>query len=143
MADILHRFHVAAPAAEVFEAIATREGLNAWWTLDAQGRAVPDTSWRFFFSKDFDWKGRTVSVSPGKLIEWVFTDAEPDWTGTKLRIELKPVSGGTSVEFSHTDWNEASDHYRTSSFCWALYLRLLKRYVERGEVVPYAERDDA
>ena len=31
----------------------------------------------------------------------------------------------------------------TSTFCWAMYLRLLKRFVEAGEVVPYAERLDA
>jgi hypothetical protein len=35
-----------------------------------------------------------------------------------------------------------SAHYRTSSFCWAMYLRLLKRYVEHGEVVPYEKRLD-
>ena len=37
----------------------------------------------------------------------------------------------------------ANAHYRTSAFCWAMYLRLLKKYVETGEVVPYERRLEA
>ena len=48
----------------------------------------------------------------------------------------------TLVSFHHLNWPEASDHYRTSCFCWAMYLRLLKRYVEVGEVVPYEQQLD-
>jgi hypothetical protein len=45
--------------------------------------------------------------------------------------------------FAHRGWPEANDHYRTSSFCWAMYLRLMKRHLETGEQVPYAIRLDA
>lgn len=44
------------------------------------------------------------------------------------------------MQFWHRGWLEANVHYRTSSFCWAMYLRLLKRWVEAGEVVPYERR---
>ncbi|MCH8956850.1 SRPBCC domain-containing protein, partial [candidate division KSB1 bacterium] len=37
---------------------------------------------------------------------------------------------------------EANEHYRVSCYCWAMYLRLLKRYVEHGETVPYEDRLD-
>jgi len=33
--------------------------------------------------------------------------------------------------------------FGTSCYCWAMYLRLLARHVERGEVVPYEARLDA
>ncbi len=46
----------------------------------------------------------------------------------------------TQVRFEHTGWPVANDHYRISNYCWAMYLRLLKRYVEAGEVVPYEKR---
>lgn len=46
------------------------------------------------------------------------------------------------VLFYHTGWKEANAHYRISAFCWAMYLRLLKRYVESGERVRYEERLD-
>ncbi len=46
----------------------------------------------------------------------------------------------TQVRFSHSGWADANDHYHTSCFCWAMYLRILKRYVEHGELVPYEKR---
>jgi hypothetical protein len=36
-----------------------------------------------------------------------------------------------------------NEHYRISTFCWAMYLRLMKKAIETGEVVPYAVRLDA
>jgi hypothetical protein len=49
-------------------------------------------------------------------------------------------NGRTWVRFHHTGWPDAGEHYRTSSHCWALYLRILRRFVEHGETVPYADR---
>ena len=60
-------------------------------------------------------------------------------------IQVGPVEkdGVTQVRFHHVGWPEPSEHYRISCFCWAMYLRLLKRYVEKGERVPYEARLDA
>jgi hypothetical protein len=48
--------------------------------------------------------------------------------------------GATRVRFSHTGWAEEGEPFRISSYCWAMLLRLLKVYVERGEVMPHHER---
>ena len=37
MTDILHRIGIKAPLAEVYNAVATREGVAGWWTVDASG----------------------------------------------------------------------------------------------------------
>ena len=71
------------------------------------------------------------------------TRADNDWRGTRLHIELQEQGGVTQVRFQHLGWPQANEHYRVSNFCWAMYLRLLKRYVERGEIVPYEERLEA
>jgi hypothetical protein len=34
------------------------------------------------------------------------------------------------------------DEFRRSSYCWAMYLRILRRYLEHGETVPYERRLD-
>lgn len=47
------------------------------------------------------------------------------------------------MKFHHVGWPEANDHYRTSCYCWAMYLRLLKRYVELGETVACATQLEA
>ena len=39
-------------------------------------------------------------------------------------------------------WPTPHEHCRISSFCWAMYLRILKRHLEFGENVPYVQRLD-
>jgi hypothetical protein len=55
-------------------------------------------------------------------------------------MELTPTKEGTQVRFAHTGWPEANEHYRISCYCWAMYLRVLKRHLEFGERVPYEKR---
>jgi hypothetical protein len=71
------------------------------------------------------------------------TEADEDWQGTRVGFLLDENDGGTQVRFHHTGWPAANEHYRVSCYCWAMYLRLLKRYVEHGEVVDYDVRLDA
>ncbi len=56
---------------------------------------------------------------------------------------MSPFAAKTLVRFSHTGWPEDNDHYRISSFCWAMYLRLMKKYVEEGTIVEFRKRLDA
>ena len=95
------------------------------------------------FGPEYRWRAEVTDMVHNRCIELQFTHAMPDWLGSRLRIELFASSdSGTVVRFAHTGWADASEHYRVSSFCWAMYLRLLKRYVEHGEVVPYESRLD-
>ncbi len=59
-----------------------------------------------------------------------------------MKFRLDEKEGVTEVRFHHLGWLEDNEHYRISCYGWAMYLRLLKRYVEYGEVVPYEDRLD-
>ncbi len=142
MPDIHHRLAITAPIDAVFQAISTQEGLNAWWTKDCEGTPTLGAPYRFFFSEQYDWSGSVSAIEAGRMIEWTFLDAEPDWTGTRLRIELTSDGDRTWVAFLHADWSEVSDHFCHTSFCWASYLRLLRRWVEEGFTLPYEERGE-
>jgi hypothetical protein len=37
----------------------------------------------------------------------------------------------------------ANEHWRISCYWWAMYLRVLRRYLEHGESVAYEDRLDA
>jgi hypothetical protein len=41
VADILHRVGIKASSAKVYEALATRDGLAGWWTIDTEGESKP------------------------------------------------------------------------------------------------------
>ena len=72
----------------------------------------------------------------------MLTKADDDWKGTRVGFHLAAIEGGTQVRFHHTGWPRLNEHYRISCYCWAMYLRILKRYVEHGEAVPYDQRLD-
>ena len=143
MPEIFHDFPVAAPPSEVFRAITTPEGLSAWWTKEAEGDAALDAEWRLDFGPGYAWRATVCSFEPGERIEWELVEADPDWLGARVSLRLEERGGKTWVHFHHTGWPEHNDHYRISCFCWAMYLRLLRIYVETGQVVPYEARLDA
>ena len=87
--------------------------------------------------------GKVIGYVPDAALEWELTVADEDWKGTRVGFLLSDSELGTQVEFYHRGWAESNDHYRISTFCWAMYLRLLRKYVETGKIVPYAERLDA
>lgn len=143
MADILHDFAIAAPPARVFEAMSSPTGLDAWWSKSSSGEPSAGSIYQLGFGEGFQWRAVVRSVTFERELEWEFTDADADWTGTRVGFRLEGDAERTRVCFHHTGWSQANEHFRSSSYCWALYLRLLKRYLEDGEVVPYEARGRA
>jgi uncharacterized protein YndB with AHSA1/START domain len=141
--DILHDFVIKAPRAQVFQAIATPEGLDRWWTLRSSGRAELGATWELYFGEPHDWRAVVTRCRPGEAFELGLTRADAEWSGTSVRFTLAEHDDLTALRFAHVGWPSSSAHCRTSSYCWAMYLRLLRRWLELGETVPYALRLDA
>jgi len=140
MADIFHNFPISGSAQRVFEAISTPHGLDSWWTKTCEASPAPLAEYKLDFGPGYLWHAIATLWIPNSAFELKLTDADRDWLETRVGFELREGNGVTAVKFYHQGWPEANEHYQTSSFCWAMYLRLLKRYVEVGEVVPYEDR---
>ena len=140
MADILHEFPIKAPIGKVFDAIASPAGLDNWWTKRASGKAELGAVYELGFGPGYDWRAVVSDCVPDSRFGLEMAQADEDWMGTRLEFVLEKQSGVTLVKFSHTGWPSANEHHRISNYCWAMYLRLLKRYVEHGEVVAYEDR---
>jgi uncharacterized protein YndB with AHSA1/START domain len=138
--DILHRFPIAAPTDRVFEAITTPAGLDQWWTARSTGVPRMGAVYQLWFGPEYDWRAMVTECLIDRTFELELTAASADWVGTRVRFELESMREGTSVGFSHSGWGSTSEHFRTSSFCWAMYLRILKRHLEIGERVSYNDR---
>jgi len=143
MADIVQNFPINASAAQVFEAISTPSGLANWWTKRSSGEPMAGSEWGLWFGPQYDWSATVSRFVPDTEFELELTRGDSDWIGTRVGFVLKEENGVTQVRFHHLGWPEANDHYEVSCYCWALYLRLLRRYVENGEVVPYEQRLNA
>ena len=143
MADIFNHFPIKAAAHAIFQAVSTPAGLDSWWTLTSSGQAKEGAAYELGFGPGYDWSAVISRCVPNQEFELELVRADDDWRGTRVGFALDENAGVTQVRFHHTGWPEANDHYRTSCYCWPMYLRLLRRYTEHGELVPYEDRLDA
>jgi uncharacterized protein YndB with AHSA1/START domain len=143
MADIVHQFPINAAASKVFDAIATPAGLDSWWTLRCSGEARHDGGYELYFGYGYDWRAVASRFVTDREFELTFTVADDDWRNTRVNFALEEKGDHTEIRFQHSGWPQANEHYNISCYCWAMYLRLLKRYVEFGEIIPYEKRLEA
>jgi uncharacterized protein YndB with AHSA1/START domain len=140
--DIFHDFVIVAEKAAVFAAISSPEGLDEWWTKTSSGTPNVGAEYELGFGAGVDWRARVTEVLPNRTLELQITRADPDWEDSRIRFDLSDAADATQVRFRHVGWQSNNDHYRVSCYCWAMYLRILRRYVEHGERVPYEQRLD-
>lgn len=140
MADILHDFFINAPVNRVFDAVSHPAGLEKWWTKTSSGKPAAGESYQLGFGPEYQWQARVRKYTPGKEFEFEMTKSDSDWDKTHVGFVIEPADSGSQVQFHHTGWPALNEHYRISSYCWAMYLRLLKLNLESGLVVPYEQR---
>ena len=107
-----------------------------------RGAAPLARSTRCRFGPQYDWRAIVERFEPGKTFEFKITQSGDEWLGTRVGFELGGTKDITQVRFYHRGWPVETEHYRISCYCWAMYLRVMKRYLEHGEIVPYERRLD-
>ncbi len=140
MADIFHDFPIKAPRGRVFRAVTAPEGLDTWWTKRSAGSPQEGAEYELGFGPGYDWRARVTRCMPDSVFELEMVRADDDWLGTRVGLHLESRENVTWVRFHHTGWPHVNEHYRISCTCWAMYLRILRRYLEHGESVPYEDR---
>lgn len=142
MADILQDLPINVSIDRVYRAVSTPAGLDTWWTRGATGSPQAGAEYQLDFGPGYAWRARVTRCVENADFELEMMEADDDWQGTRVRLQLEPRGDGTLLKFRHTGWPDANDHYRTSCHCWAMYLRILRRSLEHGESVPYECRLD-
>lgn len=140
MPDIFHSFTINASPGKVFECISEPGGLDHWWTEHSEGKQEPGAIYTLDFGPGFIWKAVVTKYQLNNSFELQMTTADADWLETKVGFSLNPKNALTEVNFYHTGWPKNNEHFRISNYCWAMYLRILRRYIEFGELVPYENR---
>jgi uncharacterized protein YndB with AHSA1/START domain len=125
---------------EVYRALATREGLAAWWTTDTQGESKVGGPLEFRFSADGKQIGgfdmNVVELTPGERVLWRVMDGPAEWIGTQISFDLKREGDFVIVLFRHQGWKEPVEFMFHCSTKWATYLMSLKSLVETGRGAP-------
>ena len=138
--NIYHNFEVKSDARRVFEAFSEPKHLVHWWPQKCEGTPQLGGVYNLFFTEEYDWQAEVVRNEPYKSIYFSMLKSDQDWASTTFGIDLEEKADSTYVRFFHKDWPEENDHFKHSSFCWALLLKGLKNYVEKGVIIPFEDR---
>lgn len=139
MADILHMIPIAAPPAQIYEAITSAEGLRSWWTVDAEAQPEVGSLAEFRFEGgEVVMRMRVEDLREGEAVSWAVEEpSPPEWDGTKVTWNLSPSEEGTHLLFGHRDWASTEGSFAAISYNWAYYLTSLKEYLVKGEGFPH------
>ncbi len=140
MNNIYHNLNIKGSKQSVFNAISIPSELENWWPLRCSGELSIGGSYNFYFGPKYDWYGEVVKVELNRTLHIKMTTADDDWLPTTFGFDLEPKKGSTKLMFFHKNWPSCNDHFKHSSFCWALLLQGLKEYVESGIIIPFEKR---
>jgi uncharacterized protein YndB with AHSA1/START domain len=133
--DIVHAIEIHAEPKSVFDTIATRSGLAAFWTPDVQGDESEGGELTFGFAEaPVRLPMRVARLDTPGEIAWDCPGGFPYWEGTKIRWSLQPSEHGTKVVFVHTGFPDDVPAYEfgSVSLTWASIVARLKDVVESG-----------
>lgn len=137
MLNIVQRIGVkdASPEA-VYDAVATIEGLAAWWTEDTTGNAGEVGGVIAFRFPPGGFDMEVIELEPARRIVWKVIDGPPEWLDTIITWDLSEEDGYTIVMFGHDGWREQDAFMAHCTTKWATYLMSLKRLIETGTGEP-------
>lgn len=130
--EVKHTTWIRAPRERVYDAFATADGINAWFTTGAKIDARPGGAMLFRF---VDWDAEKVNAEfPGRVIEarrpwrFVFEWGEPGEAST-VEIDLEERDGGTLVRLREYGFREIKSLIGNASG-WGEAMTLWKFWVE-------------
>ena len=139
MYNIYHDLVINAPLQKVFEALSQPTDLVHWSPLKCSGTLQKNESYNFYFSPQYNWFAKVLFVEAPYHFHIQMTDADDDWNPTSFGFDLEEIENGALVSFWHKGWPACNAHFKRSSYCWALLLNGLKKYVENGTIIPFEE----
>jgi hypothetical protein len=125
--DLTYTFTVEQSAAEAFAAVCDP---RAWWSGDIAGRTdVLDAVWSYRVPDIHFSAHRITELVPDRSVAWLVTDSwlsftedHAEWTGTTVRFDLTPITGGTEVRFTHLGLSPQIECYGVCRVAWGEYV---------------------
>jgi len=138
MPDIIHQLDIEAPPEKIYEAVTTQEGLSNWWAVDAEAKPEVGTVAQFGFNdRQTVFKMEIEDLDSPSTVRWHCIGGHPEWKGTEIEFNISESDKGSSVLFSHRNWESNDGIYPMCSYDWAGYLYSLRMFCETGEGLPH------
>ncbi|MEO8696258.1 MAG: SRPBCC domain-containing protein [Acidimicrobiales bacterium] len=140
MADIRHRVGIAALPEEIYEKLATIDGLASWWTRDVTGDAGVGGTLEFSFGGGHRIAGmQVVDLQPARRVGWRGVKGPDEWLDTTFTFDLAPATEETVLLFTNAGWREPVEFIHHCTTKWAYYILGLKASLEGGKARPYPD----
>ena len=139
--SIYHDFIINSDINSVFNAITNPKELINWWPKSSTGKPSLNEEYNFYFSDEYDWYGKVISYEKNKSFHIQMIKSDDDWLPTSFGFDLETFNNSVKVKFSHINWPNCNNHFKRSSYCWAILLQGLKNYIEKGIIIPFEERE--
>jgi uncharacterized protein YndB with AHSA1/START domain len=132
MADILHRLNIDAPPETVFDAIATPEGIRAWWTDDSTSEPRAGSVSVFnFMDGEVVFRMRVDEYVAGRRLVWTCLGDYDEWDGTTLTWNCEPTEDGKTVlNLAHSGWASTEKEYPQCNTSWGNLFHVIRDYAE-------------
>jgi uncharacterized protein YndB with AHSA1/START domain len=138
MATLYHQVWIDAPAAKVYAALATAEGLSSWWaphtsTETDDGLVLAHSPG----PSHGDVQMKVLDSTPNRRVEWEIISAHPKrspasaWSDTHILFEIaEKASPGhwlgmnnegqnmAVLDFHYTGWDENSEFFGFCNYAW-------------------------
>jgi hypothetical protein len=128
MADIRHLINIERPPDEVFLLVNSGRGFARWWAEDVFDDTGTEVSLGFFARTTIYHLRREEIVSDSRAL-WK-CDTGKEWEGTRLVFELAPSGKNTVVKFTHQDWQNETEYFRSCNTAWGELMFRLKAAAE-------------
>lgn len=142
MPKINHDLPINGTIDAVFDAVSTAEGFEKWWSDGGTGIREVGGIYRFDFGPGYCWSGTVEKLIPRRLFVLRMNESDADWKDTLVEFRVRSFGEAVELSFEHSGWPKRNDHFRSSNYCWAMYLRCLKLYIEEGIILDYGRRLD-
>jgi uncharacterized protein YndB with AHSA1/START domain len=140
MPNILHRISIDAPPERVHHLVATRAGIEQWWTAKPVGGddAVGGRLSVYFVDPEPPAAVFEVLERTPQRVVWRTVEGPADWIDTRITFAFHPRDdGGTTLLFRHEGWQRENEFMNGCSTNWAAYLTSLKSGAEGHGFNPF------
>ena len=134
---IRHRIEIDAPRSAVYDALATRAGLAAWWTTRVEAEPEEGAIVRLRFGDGNSGANMRIdALVPDECVLW--TCVEGPWKGMRFRFTIGAHERGAVLSFANDGWPDTADFYQHCNSKWGFFLvASLKSYVEGSNGIPH------
>jgi len=126
MLNIVHRIGISnTTLKEVYNAIATREGIASWWTTEVHGTSEVGKVLEFRFGQGGP-HFEVLKLVPMKMVEWKCVSGPPEWMDTHIEFNISKQDDEIVLLFKHSGWKIEDEFMYHCSTQWGYFLITLK-----------------